>query len=168
MIFNVGAGGASNADSIKYDNSKSGLEATNVQGAVDELNESLGGLNFAQDEEGNWGYIPSGADTVIPFSGNINCETIASGSGTSFTKTVVAQHDGYAYATVTANSTSAGALKITLSNNTKGIGGNQKSASGKQGHTVYGEVLPVSNGDELKIIGESLYSSTYELFFIHN
>ena len=34
-------------------------------------NSSLGGLNFAQDAEGNWGYIPSGADTVIPFkSGN--------------------------------------------------------------------------------------------------
>lgn len=28
----------------------------------------LGGLSFGQDEEGNWGYIPSGADAVIPFS----------------------------------------------------------------------------------------------------
>ena len=27
----------------------------------------LGGLTFAQDAEGNWGYIPSGADAVIPF-----------------------------------------------------------------------------------------------------
>ena len=25
------------------------------------------GLSFGQDEEGNWGYKPSGADTVIPF-----------------------------------------------------------------------------------------------------
>ena len=41
MIFNVGVGGASNAESIKYDNSLSGLEATNVQGAVDEVNDSL-------------------------------------------------------------------------------------------------------------------------------
>ena len=24
-------------------------------------------MNFAQDAEGNWGYIPSGADSVIPF-----------------------------------------------------------------------------------------------------
>lgn len=31
------------------------------------LNGNLGGLKFSQDEEGNWGYIPSGADTVIPF-----------------------------------------------------------------------------------------------------
>lgn len=26
-----------------------------------------GGLAFGQDEEGNWGYIPPGADTVVPF-----------------------------------------------------------------------------------------------------
>ena len=28
---------------------------------------NLGGLIFCQDTEGNWGYLPSGADTVIPF-----------------------------------------------------------------------------------------------------
>ena len=27
----------------------------------------MGGLSFDQDAEGNWGYIPEGADTVIPF-----------------------------------------------------------------------------------------------------
>ncbi len=27
----------------------------------------MGGLSFGQDAEGNWGYIPSGADTVVPF-----------------------------------------------------------------------------------------------------
>lgn len=27
----------------------------------------MGGLKFAQDAEGNWGYKPSGADPVIPF-----------------------------------------------------------------------------------------------------
>lgn len=31
------------------------------------LNGNLGGLTFAQDAEGNWGYKPSGADAVIPF-----------------------------------------------------------------------------------------------------
>lgn len=35
---------------------------------VSELNNSLGGLQFLQDAEGNWGYKPSGADTVIPFN----------------------------------------------------------------------------------------------------
>lgn len=33
-----------------------------------QLSSDLGGLSFGQDEEGNWGYIPSGADAVIPFS----------------------------------------------------------------------------------------------------
>ena len=31
------------------------------------LNNDLDGISFSIDEEGNWGYIPSGADTVIPF-----------------------------------------------------------------------------------------------------
>lgn len=42
MIFNVGGGGASTAEVVQYDNSKSGLTSDNVQGAVDELSESLG------------------------------------------------------------------------------------------------------------------------------
>lgn len=33
-----------------------------------QLISDLGGLTFGQDEEGNWGYKPSGADAVIPFS----------------------------------------------------------------------------------------------------
>ena len=35
----------------------------NLKGGEADLN----GLSFGQDEEGNWGYIPPGADTVIPF-----------------------------------------------------------------------------------------------------
>lgn len=38
-----------------------------LTGAVNQLSDNLSGLTFAQDEKGNWGYIPSGADTVIPF-----------------------------------------------------------------------------------------------------
>lgn len=34
---------------------------------VNELNRDLGGLSFAQDSEGNWGYKIGGADPVIPF-----------------------------------------------------------------------------------------------------
>lgn len=41
MILNMGAGGASTAETIQYDNSASGLESDNVQCAVDELKESL-------------------------------------------------------------------------------------------------------------------------------
>lgn len=46
MIFNVGAGGgASTADKVKYNNTESGLQSDNVQGAVDELNNSLNKIN---------------------------------------------------------------------------------------------------------------------------
>lgn len=33
-----GGGGASSADKVSYDNSRSGLEATDSQGAIDEVN----------------------------------------------------------------------------------------------------------------------------------
>lgn len=41
MIFNLGGGGVTNANQLNYDNSKSGLESTDVQGALDEVTESL-------------------------------------------------------------------------------------------------------------------------------
>lgn len=41
MIFNMGAGGASTAEAVQYDNKESGLEATNVQGALDVVTDSL-------------------------------------------------------------------------------------------------------------------------------
>ena len=50
MIFNVGAGGASKAEQVKYDNSTSGLNSDNVQGAVDELQESVSDLNDSLEE----------------------------------------------------------------------------------------------------------------------
>ena len=41
-----------------------GVDSTRTE----EILNMLGGLWFGQDAEGNWGYIPPGADTVIPFS----------------------------------------------------------------------------------------------------
>lgn len=38
-----------------------------VADAYTALHNSLGGLTFEQDAEGNWGYKPAGADTVTPF-----------------------------------------------------------------------------------------------------
>ena len=37
-------------------------------GAVKELSNSLGGMKFGIDSNGNYGYIKAGADTVIPFN----------------------------------------------------------------------------------------------------
>lgn len=39
--------------------------------AVKQLNNSLGGIKFAKDSSGNWGYYEAGADSVTPFKGNI-------------------------------------------------------------------------------------------------
>lgn len=62
MIFNVGAGGgASTADKVKYNNTESGLQSDNVQGAVDELNNSLNNLETSYyDEDTNTLYIVGG------------------------------------------------------------------------------------------------------------
>lgn len=39
----------------------------------------MSGLSFGQDAEGNWGYKPSGADAVIPFSNLLNSTIIILG-----------------------------------------------------------------------------------------
>lgn len=71
-----GAIGAVKASNVKYDNSFTGLQAVNLQGAVDEVIESLVAENsqpfqFAYDSEsGKYGYKAKveGADTFFPFS----------------------------------------------------------------------------------------------------
>ena len=56
------------ARNIGYDNSSSGLEAVNIQGAVDELSESLGGLDIRYNSEtGLPEWKERGADTFTPF-----------------------------------------------------------------------------------------------------
>ena len=67
MIFNVGAGGASNAESIKYDNKNSGLKATNVQGAINEVNNSVNEVN---DSLESLKYQISTSERVIGKFGN--------------------------------------------------------------------------------------------------
>lgn len=51
-------------DSLVSDSSDIALSAAGAH----ELNKKFGGLVFKQDAEGNWGYLPKGADTVIPFN----------------------------------------------------------------------------------------------------
>ena len=38
---------------------------------IDQLNSDLGGLSFGKTTEGEWGYKPEGADSVIPFRKNV-------------------------------------------------------------------------------------------------
>lgn len=49
--------------------------------AVDTLNSDLGGLVFAQDADGNWGYKAGGADTVIPFKNGQAIKVTVEGKG---------------------------------------------------------------------------------------
>ena len=57
MIFNVGAGGATDADKIKYGDSNVGATLDNLNESVDELNNSLKGLGVHSSDEqviGTW------------------------------------------------------------------------------------------------------------------
>lgn len=59
------------AENIVYDNTNSGLDSTNMQDAIDELNSNLDGISFVVDSTGKiTGYTTNtgGADTVFPFS----------------------------------------------------------------------------------------------------
>lgn len=44
----------------------------NAKTNIDSLNRDLGGLSFGQDADGNWGYKIGGADTVVPFKGELD------------------------------------------------------------------------------------------------
>lgn len=70
------AGTMAGAENVGYNNSKSGIEAVNVQDAIDKLDESLEEQpQFVYDETGKiTGYTTKigGADTVFPFSSGKN------------------------------------------------------------------------------------------------
>ena len=78
MIFNVGSGGASSADKVKYNNTESGLQSDNVQGAIDEVNNSLvaNSNHFYFDyKNGKYGFNTDssrGADTFVPFKSGVD------------------------------------------------------------------------------------------------
>lgn len=55
------------ADKVSYDNTTSGLEAENVQDAIDEVNSNLGNVRFGIDGDGNYGYYGAD-DSFVPFS----------------------------------------------------------------------------------------------------
>ena len=71
MIFNVGAGGTTDADKIKYGDSNVGATLDNLNESVDELNNSLGGLRFGYDGDSNaYGYYGAD-DSFIPFKSGV-------------------------------------------------------------------------------------------------
>ena len=50
---------------------------------LNQLNSDLGGLTFGQTAEGEWGYKPEGADSVIPFSNAVDLGDISASSQSS-------------------------------------------------------------------------------------
>ena len=67
MIFNVGAGGSTDAEKIKYGDSNVGATLDNLNESVDELNESLGTY---YDEETETLYIQGGTSNYTYDSEN--------------------------------------------------------------------------------------------------
>ena len=84
MIFNTGIGGASTAETVRYDNSLSELEATNVQEAVDELasekvdkviGKGLSSNDYTTTEKNKLSGIADGANKTIVDAGLSNGST---------------------------------------------------------------------------------------------
>ena len=74
------------ARNLAYDNTDSNLEAINVQAAIDEVNDSLGGLRFGTDGDGNYGYYGAD-DSLIPFKSGNDLEMVTSFTRKSYTLT---------------------------------------------------------------------------------
>jgi hypothetical protein len=118
------------ADSISYDNTSSGLQATDVQGAVDELNDNLtdgiGGTSdkfrFGTDGSGNYGYIKkvAGADTFFPFKKKYNASdmvNLVNGSGETYSNSTYTFTEDYDLAYIICDcSATVAQANITLGN----------------------------------------------------
>lgn len=63
---NTPINGFSTANSVKYNNSTSGLSATTTQSAIDEIATNVP-FKFGITPDGQYGYYKDGADTVTPF-----------------------------------------------------------------------------------------------------
>lgn len=62
MIYNVGGGAGGSAENINYDNTESGLQAENVQDAVDEINTNLvAHFNYWIEN----GFLPDPSNPII-------------------------------------------------------------------------------------------------------
>lgn len=62
-----GGGGASSADAVSYDNSKSGFSATNVQDAIDEVGANLGGFLFEHISQDDYDNLPTKEPNYLYF-----------------------------------------------------------------------------------------------------
>lgn len=117
VLKNAGGGGASSADQVSYDNSNSGLEAENVQEAVDELASNAGTVGSQIQTLTN--DLTIEVDTRKRFNVDNLIETTLSGSHDYQELTYVVNNDKSI--TFTVNSTVAADRNIPIVNNWDGF-----------------------------------------------
>lgn len=71
-----GGGGASSADAVSYDNSKSGFSATNVQDAIDEVVANLGGIVIDNSKDIQSQFATENASYIISSEIDLNGGTL--------------------------------------------------------------------------------------------
>ena len=107
-----------------------------MNGTINNLNRDLGGLVFAQDAEGNWGYKIGGADPVIPFRNPVSFMIYGqSGGSPNYCEATLKDFDCSKYHTLT-------------------IG----TLDGKDPHNASGVIYITANGDVLA--NESVQDNT--------
>lgn len=104
----------------------------------DDFVEQLAGLSFAQNEEGNWGYKPSGADSVIPFkTGSGNYEiTITGNISAHFQSNVNRGYSAVTKTFVIVINIIDGVVSYSITTNPVGVGGTWVSLSDIYGSSV--------------------------------
>ncbi len=129
MILNVGAGGATDADKIKYGDSNVGATLDNLNESVDDLNESLDKVRTYVGEDGKLHFVDaSGADSVLPFSNSYQLFCVITTSTDQFqagvccidikdgviTKSTAFKHTGGSHSSDMGTVSYSGAWKITF------------------------------------------------------
>ncbi len=128
--------------------------------AVKTVNDSLGGLTFAQDEEGNWGYIPSGADSVVPFKSSIEPLDLIGSSQYSFY--VDRNNDaGITHTTTTTVTVADDSIALQVS-----MGYYAKNGMRSEGYFFTDDYFDLDNRNFLLMQGSLTFSASYNNYVI--
>ena len=124
----------------------------------------LGGLSFGQDAEGNWGYIPSGADAVIPFSSGFKAVI----HGRYTTNRWTAPNDGKISIQAIENTfIESGTITYTLKLQVNDVDADiitKTLSSGDQYPFHVFENVSVKQGDTVRLINQISARRTYHLY----
>lgn len=162
------------ADAAKTAAENASKAATTAKETAEAAKTQTGGLTFAQDADGNWGYKVGGADPVIPFkSGTLLTEASGNEKVDSFSKSFAAQSSASYTSTINsvglyfviahteADTTSTSSSSVTpvsgctaLASYSRGYQASATTASIIQVHTVPARItMAGSNYRAGKVIG---------------